>query len=347
MATLRPVIVTSDGDLMEDLLRLAAAAGVEVQVAHDPEAARRQWRSAPLIVLDLPSARTVGGQVARRDGVLIVCRDGDPEAWRLAVEVGAEHVACLPDAERWLIARLADGGEGPSRDGRILCVTGAVGGAGASTLATSLAVMSARHQRVLLVDIDAGGGGLDLVLGAEQSGGARWPDLMQARGRINAGALASALPCIDGVFLLSSARDGQDDIDVDVLAAVLDAGTRGFDLVIVDAPVRAAQVPAVIARSDRALLVVPNHTRAVMAACRALAGIQDVDVGVVMRSDADGLSEPAVSAALGHAVVATVPWQRSLSSRADDGQVPLARDGYARACAGLLTLLSLPAPRAA
>ena len=31
----RPLLVTADPDLLDDLLRLAAAAGVETQVAHD------------------------------------------------------------------------------------------------------------------------------------------------------------------------------------------------------------------------------------------------------------------------------------------------------------------------
>lgn len=347
MATLRPVIVTSDADLMEDLLRLAAAAGVEVQVAHDAEAARRQWRSAPLIVLDLENARTMAGQVARRDGVLIVSREGSPDAWRVAVEVGAEHVVHLPDAERWFIARLADGGEGPSRDGRLLCITGSVGGAGVSTLATTLALLAATRHRVLLVDADIGGGGLDLLLGAENAGGARWPDLMQARGRINAGALASALPCVDGVFLLSSAREGQGVIDEGVLAAVLDAGARGFDLVVIDSPVRSCHLPFLMSRADRALLLVHNHTRAIMAARQVLASSRDRDVDVVIRSDSDGLSQSAVTAALDHGVLAAIPSQRSLSSRADDGQLPLARDGYTRACTGLLDLLTVPSTRAA
>lgn len=347
MATPRPVIVTSDADLMEDLLRLAAAAGVEVQVAHDTQAARRQWRSAPLVVMDLPSARAIARDVGRREGVLVVCRDADPDAWQTAVEVGAEHVVRLPDAERWLVGRLADGGEGPSRDGRVLCVTGSVGGAGASTLATSLALLAARRERVLLVDLDPSGGGLDLVLGAEHATGARWPDLLQARGRVNAGALASALPCVDGVFLLSSARDGQEAIDETVLAAVLDAGVRGFDLVIVDAPVRSPHLPAVTARADRVVLVVPNHTRAVMAACECLTALGGLEVDVVMRADPEGLTESALTCALDRDAVATVPWHRSLSSRADDGASPLSRDGYTRACAGLLDRLSVTGARAA
>jgi len=347
MAVPRPLIVTSDPVLMDDLLRLSAAAGVEVQVAHDVESARRSWRQAPLVVVDMVKARDVAGTLSRRDGVLLVSRDSDPDAWRVAVAIGAEHVACLPDAERWLIGRLAEGGEGPSREGRVITVTGAVGGAGASTLAAGLALAAARQQRVLLIDGDAGGGGLDLVLGAEQHPGARWPDLAQAHGRINAGSLASALPCSDGVFLLSAAREDQSDLDPGVVQAVIEAGVRGFDLVIVDVPVRSSHLAAALAMSATCLVLVPNHTRAVVAARRLLTSLPDPLVEVLLRVDPRGLSEPVVSEALQRPIAASVPWHRALPIRADDGEPPRGHDAYARACESALRLIDPSMRRAA
>ena len=347
MAVPRPLIITSDAVLMDDLIRLAAAAGVEVQVAHDVESARRSWRQAPLVVVDMVNARGVAGTLARREGVLLVSRDPDPDAWRIAVSMGAEHVACLPDADRWLIGRLAEGGEGPSREGRVVTVTGAVGGAGASTLASGIALAAARHERVLLIDADAGGGGLDLVLGAEQQQGARWPDLAQAHGRINAGSLASALPCSDGVFVLSAARDGQNDLDTGVLQAVMEAGVRGFDLVIVDVPVRSSHLAPVLATSASCLVLVPNHTRAVVAARHQLTSMADPMAHVIMRADPRGLAESVVSEALQCPIAATVPWHRALPGRADDGESPRGHDSFARACDGLLRLVGSTVRRAA
>jgi len=347
MAVPRPLIITSDSVLMDDLLRLAAAAGVEVQVAHDLESARRSWRQAPLVVVDMVNARGVAGVLSRREGVLLVSCEADPDAWRLAVSIGAEHVACLPDAERWLIGRLAEGGEGPSREGRVMTVTGAVGGAGASTLAAALALAAARHERVLLIDGDSGGGGLDLVLGAEQQQGARWPDLSQAQGRINAGSLASALPCSDGVFVLSAARDGQVDIDPAVLQAVIESGVRGFDMVIVDVPVRSHHLSAVLAMSASCLVLVPNHTRAVVAARHMLTSIIDPWADVVLRADPRGLSETVVAGALQRPIAASIPWHRALSSRADDGESPRGHDAFTRSCENLLRLVASPVRRAA
>ena len=46
-----PLVVTADQDLLDDLLRLAAAGGTEVEVAADPAAARARLPTAPLLVL--------------------------------------------------------------------------------------------------------------------------------------------------------------------------------------------------------------------------------------------------------------------------------------------------------
>ena len=46
----RPLLVTSDPDLLDELLRLCAAAGTEAEVAHDIAAARLSWSTPPLVV---------------------------------------------------------------------------------------------------------------------------------------------------------------------------------------------------------------------------------------------------------------------------------------------------------
>src|SRR5690606_4044437 len=53
----RPLLITSDEDLLDELLRLAAAAGTELEVATDPTAARGHYRVAPLVLLAADQAR--------------------------------------------------------------------------------------------------------------------------------------------------------------------------------------------------------------------------------------------------------------------------------------------------
>src|SRR5690606_39629001 len=89
----------------------------------------------------------------------------------------------------------------------VVAVLGGRGGAGASVLAAGLAVTAAQAgHRVLLVDGDPLGGGLDLVPGWEDDDGVRWPELSDTSGRLAAGALIGALPRRGEPALLSFDR---------------------------------------------------------------------------------------------------------------------------------------------
>lgn len=108
----RPLIVTEDEDLLDDLLRLCAAAGAKAEVHHGVPEPRGSWEAAPLVLVGDDAARRVRG-AARRRGVVLVGRDQDDSGvWKRAVEIGADHVLMLPDGEQWLVDRIADVTEG-------------------------------------------------------------------------------------------------------------------------------------------------------------------------------------------------------------------------------------------
>ena len=95
-----------------------------------------------LVGLDVTTQVATG---AVRGAVLVVRVEGaDPPegVWRQAVEMGAEHVVLLPEAEEWLVRRLVDAAAPPAR-APVLAVLGGCGGAGASSLAIALAVTAA------------------------------------------------------------------------------------------------------------------------------------------------------------------------------------------------------------
>ncbi len=286
----RPLIVTADPGLLDDLLRLSALAGVEVEVAPDLVAARPSWSLAPFVLLGVDAvAGPARSLPPRRGGVVLVPRSGEEEraAWDAAARVGADAVQALPAAEALLVDRLAGAGEAPSA--RTVAIVPGAGGAGASTLAGALAVTAARvvpGLRTLLVDLDPLGGGLDLVLGAESLPGLRWPALAGARGRPGPDELRAALPAVAGATVLSWDRGGPVDLPSEAVASVLDAGRREHDLVVLDTPrAREPGADAALSTADSVLLVVPADVRSAAAAARVagrLAGLV-ADVRVVVR----------------------------------------------------------------
>lgn len=344
MTTTRPLLVSGDADLIDDVLRLAAAAGVEVHLATDPEAARGRWALAPLVLVGADRAEALAlARPSRRRDVVLVTRTPGPEDWQRGVALGVEHVAALPDAERWLIDRLADGGEGAPRNGIVVAVVGAGQGAGASTLAATLALAaSARSLRVLLIDADPIGGGVDLLLGIEEVPGARWADLADTRGRLSATALDQALPRASGVAVLSWGRDGADRATPEAMGAVLDAGARAFDLVLVDLPRSMdASVDAVLSRTRDVLLVTANHVRSAAAAARLLTALQSrcSAVSLVVRCHPKGVDDEVLQTSLRLPCAGRLPFVPALAVRADDGEPPSVRDAYGRACGLLLPAL--------
>ncbi len=178
-----PLVVTEDEGLAEHLLRLCAAAGTEPRLIRGAPPTRELWEAASLVLVGDDRAAHCSG-LGRRGGVLLLGLDlDDPGVWVRAVQLGAEHVLFLPDAEAWLLDRIADAAEGDGPPAVTVAVLGGRGGAGASTLACALAVTAARAgRRTMLIDGDPLGGGLDVLLGGETARGLRWPDLAARAG---------------------------------------------------------------------------------------------------------------------------------------------------------------------
>jgi len=341
----RPLLISSDSELIDDVLRLAAANAVEIHLATDVEGARSRWPLAPLVLVGADAGLALAGaRMTRRRDVVLVTREPTADTWQNAVTLGAEHVVTLPDADRWLIDRLADCEEGPARDGRVIAVMGAGAGSGASTFASTLALAAAdRALRVLLIDADPLGGGLDVLLGLEDAPGIRWADLAETRGRLGVQSLASSLPGGHGLSVLSWGRNGGATLSVEAMSAVIDAAARGFDIVIVDLPRHLdAATEVALSRAEMTLLVARNRVRTTAAAARIVAELDGrcSAVSIVLRVEPKGLMDHAVEDALTVPVVARLPTLASLSSRADDGEPPHLRDAYGKACMTALRMVA-------
>jgi len=321
----RALIVTADPHLLDELVRLCAAAGVAPDHAGDDATALRGWQRAPAVLVGvdlLPQVARLGPP--RRDDLYAVGWGAASEAsFRAALAVGAQSVIELPAGAALVTELLGDLGE-ESVSGLAVGVVGGSGGAGATVLAAALARATAAEARsVAAIDADPLGPGLDRVLGMEEVSGVRWGDLAMTSGRLGAGALREALPRSGGLGVLTWARGGECARPApDVVRSALAAARRGHDLVVVDlARSPGPERDELVSRCDTVLLVVAGSVPGVSSAARMLAHLPDSDrVMAVIRGAMDA---DAVADALGVPVVATMGDQRGLGEALDLGLGPL------------------------
>lgn len=338
-----PLIVTRDQDLLDRLLRLAAAAGVEPEVVADPSRALRAWATASvaLVGLDaLPGLLETGPP--HRGAVHLIGVGPVPDrVFRSAVDLGAETVVELPRSEAWLIEVLGDAGE-ERVDGLTVGVLGGSGGSGATTFACALGLVAAASGPACVVDADPWGAGVDRVLGLDRVDGIRWDALERTTGRLGARALRDALPRRNGLGVLTWAPGRRGSLQAFAARSALEAAGRGHQVVVVDLP-RAAggTVDDLMARCDRVVVVARGSVAALSSAARVVARAADAGaVSVVVRGPAPEDRE--VARLVGAPVLLRMADQRGLDEAVDLGLGPLRsrRGVLARAAAQALPALT-------
>jgi secretion/DNA translocation related CpaE-like protein len=346
----RPLIVTEDPGLLDDLVQLADAAQVIPTTVADPLLARPYWTDAPLAVVgaDRLSACLEAGLPRRARVVVAGGSVDDPGLWDDAARLGAEHVVILPAARAWLIEVFASAVPADAPSAVVVGVVGGQGGAGASTLATALAVAGARAGlRTVLVDADPFGGGLDLALG-RPAGSAQSPaDAVpeppdqpfdsppgerpgERPGESPRDPLREPLgdvrPSERQIVALAWDRSGPDQIAPEAMATLLARVRRSSDLVVVDLPRHPDPAATVAIRmSSTLLLLVPATARAAAAADRvcARARLGCDDIRVVVRGSSAGRASPRdIAESLAAPLAGLLPEDSRLASTVERGQPP-------------------------
>jgi secretion/DNA translocation related CpaE-like protein len=316
------LLVTSSAVLRAEVERIVAAAGAQLRTAADAAEAGRFWDGAAAVLVgsdirELPPRRRAPAVLVGLDG------EGD-SLWHLAAVLGAERVAVLPDAAAWLADHLSRS-RSPGPGGLILGVTGGCGGAGATTAAIWIAQAAAGlGARVLLVDGDPWGGGLELALAAEEHPGLRWPDLSEARGSIDPVQLADSLPVAGGFSFLSwpASREQPVPVAAATTAGVLDAARRGYELVVVDIGRGPESIHTFAWDCDRITMVVPAQLKAAVAAVRLLQEFPPVEASLLVRGKPGAaLDGTLISEAIGLPVQGRVPELRGVPAAMESGRL--------------------------
>jgi secretion/DNA translocation related CpaE-like protein len=355
MTSAPALLITCDELLLEDALRLAAAAGVTLDVAHDATAGLRGWSAASAVLLGADLVARVAEQhPPRRDRVHVVGHGPLSDAvFRSALTAGALEVVELPMADAWLVEQLTDavdaaeGGRGGRA--RTLGVVGGSGGAGATTFACALAVVAADAGTSALVDLDPLGPGVDRVVGLDAAPGARWDTLVSSRGRLGSRSLRAALPAKDGLAVLTWGVGRSVGLDTSSVREVVSSAQRGNDVVVLDLPRVADEVTAeAVARCDRVLVVVAATVAGVAAAEKVTGLLEPVTdrLGLAVRSESGMLPAPQVAAALALPLLVRVDRQRRLAEQIELGLGPVhsRRSPLARAARAALASHDAPRP---
>lgn len=343
------LLLTRQADLVSEVLRLAAAASVAVEVVGHPDEALHDWVAAPGVLV----GADVAGEVAsvgppRRDDVhLVAWGAADDATFRAAVALGASSVLELPDAEAWLAALLADVGDGGPGGGTVVGVVGGSGGAGATVLAAALAVTAGHVAPVALVDLDPLGPGGHRVLGLDEVAGVSWADLADSRGRLGSRSLRQALPRRGAVGFLGwpPGEAAPVRLSPPVMREVVSAAARGHDWVFLDLP-RADErtLSDALLRCDHVLLVARAGVCHVAAAARVAAQVAEgpAHVGAVVRTHPGSPRPEEVAGALGLPLLTELPGQRRLDEHLDLGVGPVhhRRSPLARVADHLLGLMA-------
>jgi secretion/DNA translocation related CpaE-like protein len=347
-----PLIVTADETLLDELLRLAAAAGTTPEVAHDVPSALRAWPRAPIVLVgpDLATPLAVAAP-GRRDSVFVVLTAPvEDRVFQVALSLGAESVAELPRSEGWLVERLTDVVDSTPARGLTIGVVGGSGGSGATTLACAIAQIAARSGPTVVLDVDPLGPGADRVLGLDLAEGVRWEELGHTTGRLSARALRESLPRRDGVAALSWFPGGQPrGLQPFAAREALSAARRGHDTVVLDLP-RAPDplVEELAAHCDQVLVTIVTSVAGVAAAIRLCGRFPDPGVlGLVVRGSA--MDDDALARLTGVPVLLRMSDQRGLAETIDLGLGPVRsrRGPLGRAAASLLAMADHRATRAA
>lgn len=219
---------------------------------------------------------------------------------------------------------------------RVISVVGTAGGVGASVLTAALATR-ASHLGAAVVAVDARpyGGGLDVVLGADEEPGLRWRDFADAAGALEGAEVFGRLPMTGRCGVLSFDRDTPIVPPAEALTTLVDALGRVSDLVFVDAP-RAGEVweEEVADLSDDVIALTGLSIPALAGAAASLTHLDLVHEGLWLACRIDRTQPDlaqTLTRTLGIPLIGAVPTDAQVTKALTEGRPPPGRGRLAKA----------------
>ncbi|WP_115243886.1 hypothetical protein [Corynebacterium renale] len=320
------VLAIADPTCHAEATYIAAATGRPIIDVLAGEGSLESWyHRAYAIFADREGAAECGLDAgAPRDRVFAVAPDPGPPP-----DIpGATAGFCLPaQALELLRALVVAPTRTADRRAPVIAIYGATGGVGASTLAAAVALSV---PGAVLIDATVTSGGLDLLMGAEDSTGARWADVGGTEGHVDAHAVLGALPhAPGGTPMLTVARTAT--ATPGLVSVAGDGGKRAEHLigavrsavpaVVVDAGDTDA-LGAIIASADYHVILHAAEIRSTaqatnLAARLRAAGAQPVSI--LRHRQWSALSAADATAVTGMDVIAEIPHIRGLAKATELG----------------------------
>ncbi|MBC3186563.1 septum site determining protein [Corynebacterium sp. zg-331] len=338
------ILIVMHPALRSEALQIAAASGMKVIETTEAAEITRHYPRASAVLIDAEARHLLPPPPPRGvPAVYLLVPDPGPIPHPTVVSCRADRGFVIPAQATDLLQALGrsareSASPAPHR-GRVLGVLGVLGGAGASTLAVVVARCAARGGQAVLIDAVDRSGGLDLLVGCEETPGARWPDLHVAEGRLAAEELVAALPVRESLAVLSASRSTVDDgyrLSEGELRGAVDTLRRGEVPVVVDLPGVGELSLAGAQACDEVVLVCPAEVRAGARLAGLAAHLRacGVAVSVVARHRGWSGLEAADMQHLSQAtVVAQVPTIGGLAKATELGGVPARAPRALRAAA--------------
>lgn len=278
-AKLEPILVAvTDPILQAEAVHVVAASGRGAVETTDPREITMHAARCHAILCCPTTAAHVATLPPRQRRFLVLGEETKVD-WKVATQLHAESVLTLPTDAPVLLEAIGyrETRSGPNE--KVIAVLGAAGGVGTSTFAAALALCVGES---ILVDATVTSGGLDLLLGVEESPGLRWNDFSFAAGGVRANDVLPALICAaNGVRLLAHSRNDIAPPTSQDVCAVIDA-LRGEHPIIVDAGLLGQHDQALVSIADVVIVIVPMEVRGVASANMHLLALRHENLDVVL-----------------------------------------------------------------